>query len=118
MANPKLALPVHIYKHKGQDYSNGGISSRFDDILVLNPDGFITVDLEDPPENLCIYVKRTLFGEEHDYIEPYTPVSKGCVGYMDGGTVCDSCDSRFQGKHPVPLHDRQETQKQYDALSH
>lgn len=119
MARIEKALPVHIYKHKGQDSSNGGISSRYDEILLLNPDGYVEVDLDMPPENLCVYVRRVLFGnEEHDYIEPYAPVSESSVGYMDGGTICDSCDSRFQGKHPVPLHDRQETQKQYDSLSH
>lgn len=118
MARIEKALPVHILKYKGQDWSNGGISSKFDEVLVLNPEGYVKIDLDDPPENLCIYVKRTLFGnEEHDYIQPYAPVKDGYLGYMDGGTVCDTCDSRFPGKHPLPLHDRQETQKHYDFLS-
>lgn len=110
-------LPVDIFKNSGRDWSNGGISSRYNEILLINEKGHIKVDLDNPPDNLCVYVKRTLFGEEHDYIEPYSPIESGCVGWMFGGTIAYTSDSRFQGKHPVNIHDRQETQELYDILS-
>ena len=111
------ALPCDIFKSHYGDCSNGGISSRHSEILLLNERGFIDVDLDNPPDNLCVYVERNIFGEEHDYIKPYAPLNEGCVGYMFGGTIIYTSDSRFQGKHPICLHDRQETQAQYDILS-
>ena len=105
------ALPVNIYKNRGKDYSNYGISSEYDEILLLCDDGFITVDLDNPPANLCILVRRTLFGKEADYIRPYAE-PKG-AGWMSGGTVCYSSDGRFDS-HPLQLHDRDETWEQYD----
>ena len=111
------ALPCGIFKDKYGDCSNGGISSRFNEILLLNERGHIKVDLDNPPENLCVYVERELFGEEHDFIRPYAPKDSGNVGYMFGGTIIYTSDSRFQGKHPICLHDRQESYELYDMLS-
>ena len=108
------AIPVSIYKDKHGDSSNYGISHYFDEILLLHDDGFINVDLDNPPANLCKIVRRQLWGEEHDYIEPYAP-AKG-VGYMYGGTMCYSSDARFESNHPLCLHDRDESQKQYDMM--
>jgi len=108
------ALPVDIYKNRGKDYSNHGISSEYDEILLLCDDGFIDVDLDNPPENLCKIVRRTLFGREADYIEPMV-APKG-AGWMYGGTMCYSSDARFDSDHPLCLHDRQETWEQYDMM--
>ena len=116
MRNVK-ALPVYVFKSVFGDSSNGGITSRFNEILVINDSGYVTVDLDNPPDNLCIYVERVLFGEECDYIEPFAKTDDGCVGWMYGGCIADTSDSRFQGRHPVKIHDRQETQAQYDLLS-
>ena len=109
------ALPVEIFKSSFGDCSNGGISSRYNKIMLVCDDGFIEIDENNPPENLCVYVKRTLFGEEHDYIRPY--VEADGVGWMSGGCICWSCDSRFPSNHPLQLHDRTESQKMYDELS-
>ena len=112
------SLPVYVFKNEGKDWSNGGITSRFNEILVLNDKGHVQVDLDNPPENLCVYVERELWlGEVFNYIEPYAPKEKGCVGWMYGGCIADTSDSRFQSDHPVRIHDRQETQELYDILS-
>ena len=39
---------------------------------------------------------------------------------MDGGNIGYSCDSRFSefSDYPLKIHDRQESQKLYDMLSH
>ena len=115
------ALPVYIYKHRGEDFSNGGISSKYNEILILCEDGFVDVDTDNPPENLCEIVKRELWGEEHWYVKPVAEVKSGNVGYMSGGCVVNSCDSRWSRlskSRALPLHDRQETQEQYNVLSH
>lgn len=110
------ALPVNIFEDKRiGNCSNHGISEDFCEILLLCDDGHIEVDLDNPPENLCVYVKRTLFGKEADYVRPYADPEG--VGWMNGGSIVYTSDSRFPGNHPVCLHDRQESQEMYDILS-
>ena len=112
------ALPVDIYKNKGRDFSNNGLSSKYNEILLLNGKGHIEVDLDNPPENLCVYKEEILFGDSvYSYIEPYAEKKEGSVGYMDGGCICDTSDSRFPCPHPVRLHDRQETVAEYEMYS-
>ena len=110
------ALLLFVYRHAGMDCTNGGISSSNDELFLLSDDGFIDVDLDNPPDNL---VK---IGEimGHKHLEPYAKVSEGYVGWMDGGNIADSSDSRFNklsGGYPLSIHDRQETQEEYDLLS-
>lgn len=115
------ALPVNIYKHKGDDCSNGGISSRYNEILLLCDDGFINVDMDNPPENLCKVVKRNLWGRGYVHIEPIKEIGKDRTGYMHGGCVVSTSDSRFGRAtgvdYPVNLHDRTETWQEYDMMS-
>lgn len=112
------ALPIHIYKHNGNDFSNDGITSRYDELLLVCDDGFIEVDEDNPPENLVKIVTRHLYGGEYKHIEPVAHTDAGCVGWMAGGCIGYSCDGRFRrlSQYPLPIHDRQESQKQYDAM--
>lgn len=111
----KRALWVNIYKPHYGDSSNGGISSRFRDILLLCENGPVEVDMDNPPENLCKVVKRNLFGRDYYHVEPYArPVG---VGWMYGGCIVCTSDSRFAFDYPLKLHDRCESQELYDALS-
>lgn len=113
------ALPINVYKHKGNDYSNYGITSRYDELLLICDDGYVKIDEENPPENLVKIVTRHLFGKDYKHIEPFAPKQSGCVGYMNGGTMAYSSDSRFSrlSEYPLCVHDRQETQECYDFLS-
>jgi len=113
-------LPVSIFKPAMGDCSNGGISSRYKEILIPCETGFLDVDENDPPENLCKVVKRNLFGTTpYVHIEPWGKPEG--AGWMYGGTIVDTSDSRFKREtgvdYPVHLHDRQETWKQYDLMS-
>lgn len=112
-------IELSIYKPSTGDCSNGGISSKYNHILLEHPNGWVNVNPAEPPENLCKIVKRNLFGSEYIHIEPVEPVPTGCVGYMSGGCTVDTSDSRWHelSHYPVRLHDRTETTKQYDALS-
>lgn len=115
------ALPVYVYRRpNGTDCTNGGISAKYDRLLVVCPDGFIDVDENDPPENLCKVVKRHLFGRDIFHVEPVVP-PKG-AGWMAGGNFAETSDSRF-GKlcgdmyGALSIHDRDESWEMYDMLS-
>lgn len=115
------ALPVYIYKHKGETCSNGGISERYNEILLLCEDGFINVDMDNPPENLCKVVKRNLWGKDYVHIEPVKEVGKDRAGYMYGGCIVSTSDSRLRKvtgvDYPIDLHDRTESWEDYDRMS-
>lgn len=107
------ALPIGIYKNKGKDYSNGGISSRYDEILLECEDGFVDVTGEE--ENLC-RLDSVRYGEHtHYHVRPVADPT--AIGWMAGGTVVFSSDSRFPFAYPLSLHDRQESQELNDMLS-
>lgn len=111
------ALPISIFKDsKIGDCSNNGISSRYTEVLLICDEGFINIDENNPPENLVKLVTRNLFGREHKHIEPVARPTG--VGWMSGGSLVYSCDSRFRrmSEYPLCLHDRQETQEQYDSM--
>lgn len=109
------AIPVSIFEDKRLgNSSNHGISERYNEILLLHPDGFIEVDMENPPENLCTVMQREVMGRVDVYVRPIKEPEG--IGWMYGGTLVYSSDSRF-GHNPLRLHDRQETQEQYDMLS-
>lgn len=120
--NKIRVLSCNIYRDsgKGGDCSNHGISSRFNDVLIPCDDGYLEVDLDNPPENLCKVVKRNLGFTEYVHIEPYRSTDIGNVGWMHGGCLVHSSDSRFSRavgiEYPVCLHDRQETQEMYDMM--
>ena len=116
------ALPITVYRDSESrgDCTNGGISSKYSRLLLICEDGYVDVDENNPPENLVKMVTRHLFGnEEYKHIEPYAAVDSDKVGWMSGGNIAYSCDSRFRrmSEYPLSIHDRQETQEQYDILS-
>lgn len=112
------ALPISVYKDNNGDCSNGGITSRYDRLLLVCDEGFIEVDETNPPENLVKIVTRKLFGEEYKHIEPVAKTDAGCVGWMSGGCIGYSCDSRFSrmSRYPLSIHDRQESQELNDMM--
>ena len=116
----RRALPIEVYRSNMGDCTNGGISSKYDRLLLVCDEGFITYDEENPPENLVRIVTRNLFGTEYKHIEPVKRTDAGNVGYMSGGNLAYTSDSRFRrmSDYPLSIHDRQETQKQYDRFSH
>lgn len=106
---------AEIFRWKLGDCSNGGISSRFDDVLIPCKNGPVDVDLDNPPENLVKVVRRKLFGREYVHLEPYNDKGKW---WMAGGTYVHSCDARFgeiinNGGYPVGLHDRTEEHAEF-----
>lgn len=115
------ALPVSVYRDATPgDSTNGGVSSRFRDLLVICPDGFLDVDEENPPENLCKVVKRHLFGQDIYHIEPVARPTG--AGWMMGGNYAATPDSRFGALcghqyGAIAIHDRQESWRDYERYS-
>lgn len=112
-------LPINVYRNGSSDCTNGGISSKFSQLLLVCPEGYITVDEENLPENVVKLVKRKMFGEVINSIEPYKAPTE--IGWMFGGNYAASSDYRFTeltGIYgAIAIHDRQESQELYDMLS-
>lgn len=110
------ALPINVYKHGNYDCTNNGISSRYSELLLIHPEGFIEIDESNPPENLVKIVERKLAGKVYKHIEPVAE-PKG-AGWMSGGNIGYSCDSRFadMSEYPLSIHDRQESWEMYNSM--
>lgn len=109
------ALPISVFRTDFTgDCTNGGITSRYDRLLLICDEGFIDIDENDPPENTVRLVERFICGREYKHIEPIARPTH--LGWMHGGNIAYTSDSRFPSDYPLCVHDRQETQEQYDAL--
>lgn len=109
-------LPIDVYKNNlYEGCSNGGITEKYNRLLLICDEGFIEVDPKNPPENLVKIVSRNLFGNEYKHIEPYA--SPTGIGWMAGGALGYTSDSRFNSDYPLKIHDRQETEKEYEVYS-
>ena len=100
--------------------SNNGISSRHDSVLVVMDNPRAQIFEEDPKRPTVKIVRRNIFGKEYIHAEPVNQPKEGNIGWIMGGCFITTSDSRFSNlvsPYPVPLHDRQETQEEYDMLS-
>ena len=114
------ALPIEVYvtkRRRGCDCTNGGISSKYEQLLLVCDKGYVTIDEENPPENLVKVVTRNFGFGTYKHIEPVARPQH--LGWMFGGNLAYSSDSRFSelAGNPLPLPDRQETQEVYDLLT-
>jgi len=116
-------LNAYIFKASAfKGCSNNGISDRYDDVVCyFLEDGEVIEDIKEAEDNAVVFVPRMLWGEKHYIFEPVEEIPEGHLGYMAGGSYIGSCDSRFcelcGGFEILPLHDRTESWKQYEALS-
>lgn len=113
------ALPISVYRtQRTGDCTNGGISSMYDTLYLICDEGFIDIDEDNPPKTLVQVVVQYIGGKEYKHIEPYALVNDGCVGWMAGGNIGYSSDSRFSdmSQYPLSIHDRQESQELYDRM--
>jgi len=97
------------------DSTNGGVTSKYDK-FVLTGEGVpeIFAPSADSPE--LRLVKRNIGGKPYLHAEP-TVDRPGMIGGMAGGNYITTSDSRFPSQYPISVHDRYETQEQYDILS-
>lgn len=85
------ALPIEVYVTKRKrdcDCTNGGISSKYEQLLLVCDEGYVNIDEENPPENLVKVVTRNLGFGTLKHIEPVArPIE---LGWMDGGNLAFS----------------------------
>lgn len=125
----KRFLPCNIYR---SDYdSTANVCHGCNNVYLPIVGGFMTLEkIEANKErrdsgyvDLQQYTTPLVIKQRGDYIycEPLQPVPAGSVGYMFGGTYVCTSDSRYNEtfgfSYPLPLHDRTETQEQYNHLS-
>jgi len=118
MANEK-GLICNIYQDKeGGNHSNDGISNHYNDVLII-VEGKDIGPFEQSEERPTVkVVKRFLFGKDYVHAEPIEKPTG--VGWMNGGCIISSCDSRFSehvNEYPIHLHDRCESQEVNELLS-
>jgi hypothetical protein len=101
------------------EFTLNGVSSQHSTFLLVGP-GVPEVHEDNGRYPVLHLVKRSLGGAKpYLHAEPLErPVGK--LGPMAGGNYIMTSDSRFRqevNEYPVPVHDRFETQEQYDFLS-
>ena len=112
------AISANVYRFPLGDCTNGGISSRFDKVLLPCEDGYIDVDTDNLPENFCYVRMRVLFGNRVYDIRPADIkdgelVNRDGKWYSMGGNFAYSSDARFHRMvgdmyGAIAIHDRVE----------
>lgn len=101
-------LRVEIYKPHYGDCSNNGITARCKYITLIGPG---IVELDEPTEDApaCkIVLREFICGKKVDYMH-IEPIERPTgAGWMFGGCIGCTSDSRFPSKYPLKIHDRQE----------
>lgn len=123
----KLLVDVFYDKNRfGYDCTNGGVTSRHTKVTL-----FFDCSKESAKKHCqengisfdsALWLNRRILWDEEMPIAVPLEYPKGKVGPMFGGNFIYTSDSRFpcvgrQLKLPIPVHDRFETQQEYDVLS-
>ena len=101
MNKPKGML-AWVYRTGGSDTTNGGVSSRYDRIVVVGP-GIpeVTEPLASEP---VLYLERWCGG--YRVVPDSSPETFHMNGPMSGGNFVFTSDSRWPSKAPIPIFDR------------
>lgn len=119
----KKYLSLEIFKNNGEDFSNGGLSSKTNTCYIECKEGWI--DESRVPTDQIVKLELGAFGSIH--LVPIKEVPSGNVGYMFGGCYVATSDGRLDKMveellghrlyGAIALHDRTETQEEYHWLS-
>lgn len=107
---PLRGLTVSVYKEFYRDGSvmdctNNGISSKVFNITLCGP-GLPEISEAGPDEPPFRLVKRNLSDGDYMHVEPWERPTGS--GWMFGGNICKTSDSRFPSRYALNIHDRQE----------
>lgn len=98
-----MRLPVDIFKHRNSDCSNGGVSSKHNEAILIWGESAREI-IDNPPQNKCVLLLIPGNGNRQYKIIPFNT-----LGWpMFGGCFVYSSDSRFPADYPIALHDRYE----------
>ncbi len=110
-------LLVFVYRGVSfGDCTAGGMSSRVDKFVLINDEQKDAEVFEPDGDAPALVLVRRWAGTSREYLHA-EPLDKpdDKLGPMMGGNFIYSSDSRFPSSYPIPIHDRFETQEQYDA---
>jgi len=119
-------LSCSIFKNPlFKDCANGGLSERVNNVIIVVTDEQakeLSLPFEPSESHPAVkLVKRTICGELYVHAEPINPPPKGMVGWCAGGTFIETSDSRYSKivghPYPIPLHDRCDTEEDFEALT-
>lgn len=126
-------LPCSVYKNAEiGDCTNNGASSRWNSLYLCKD--YVTDEdvweyckehnITDEVERFVCVENRVCFGNEYKSIKLVFEARqkvRNMLGGMSGGNLLYTCDGRWKEitgcDYPLSIHDRYETQEQYDALS-
>ena len=105
---PLKGLIVSVYKSFNSngsvsDCTNGGLSSTVHDITICGDD--IPEIFEANESRPAFRVVRRNIGGEYLHVEPWERPEG--AGWMFGGNICHTSDSRFLNRYALNIHDRQ-----------
>ena len=109
---PLMGLTVEVYKGRFNAGSDMQISDRVKQITLVG-EGIPTLNEADDSAPAFKVVKRNIHGiGEYLHVEPVERPTG--LGWMYGGNICYTSDSRFPNTYPLKIHDRQEFNQRND----
>ena len=102
-------LRVDVLRTTLGDYTNGGVTSRYDTFILIGDSIPGTWEPRDDDQVLWVHTKR-FGGETYVFAAPTPDEPTG--RYMAGGNFVYSCGSAFRQHvcaYPISVHDRTET---------
>ena len=125
----QISVYVLCERNRNCDCTNGGVTSKRDRFTLFwdcekkDAQKYCTENNIDVDSALWLN-PRIIWEEYHPFCEPLVKPA-GKIGGMFGGNFVYTSDSRFPSLYgerncahfPIPVHDRFETQEEYDALS-
>jgi len=115
-----MGLMLSVYRDaSGSDCTNGGVSSQFDRVCVVNVDGPFNPSIDCPAVELSVGP-----GKNNPILVPVAGAARGFAGPMFGGNFAGTSDGRFGNAleqmfgvrfRVVPMFDRYESMEQYAA---
>lgn len=100
-------IPVQVYPNPLGDCTNDGISSYYVTLYLIADEGYN--ELPETDTRLVVLKSENTYGDHiHKWLEPYLSPDINKAGWMNGGNIGWSSDSRFPFEYPLSIHDRQE----------
>ena len=119
MENRKGML-CYIFKSPLGDCTLNGLSSKHDDCLLIIDNERCEVFEQSEERPTFKLIKKSYSWGDYVYAQPIGEGRAGTNDYMAGGNFLYTSDSRFReyaNDYPIPIHDRQEKNKESEVLS-
>ena len=107
-------LRIEIYKPHYGDCSNNGITSKCKHLTLIGENIPELDEATDEAPAVKIITREIICGKKVNYMH-IEPMGKPTgSGWMYGGCIASTSDSRFPSRYPLKIHDRQEFNRNMD----